>query len=130
MLGLVVGNLFTGMSVTWWKHTHETHHVTTNVISYDPDIQHLPVFAVSNKMFKNVIGKGAGVFSYYWNRFMPFDSASKFLVSYQHILYLPVMSIARINLHIQSLIFTLTHPKAKPVIFKELGAVAGALSLC
>ena len=44
--------------------------------------------------------------SYVWHdscrRFFHFDAAAKFLLSYQHILYYPVMSFARWNLYVQS----------------------------
>jgi len=116
LFGNFVGNAFTGLSISWWKHSHETHHVTTNVVSHDPDIQHLPVFAISNKMFKYVSGKGAGIFSSYWDAFMPFNQISRFLVCYQHVLYFPIMTVARVNLHAQSLIFALTHAKCKGVL--------------
>ncbi|XP_067945697.1 uncharacterized protein [Watersipora subatra] len=112
-LGVIVGNAFTGLSISWWKHSHETHHVATNVISHDPDIQHLPVFAITSKMFKYITGKGAGIFSSYWNTYMPFDRVSQFFVSYQHWLFYPIMSVARINLLAQSLLFTLQHPKCQ-----------------
>jgi len=110
-LGLLVGNTFTGLSINWWKHSHYTHHVTTNVVPNDPDIQHLPVIAVSDKVFRQVIGHGAGIFSKYWNAYMPFDKAARFLVSYQHYLYYPIMSVARVNLLAQSILFVLTHPR-------------------
>lgn len=112
-LGVIVGNMFTGLSISWWKHSHETHHVATNVISHDPDIQHLPVFAITDKMFAYINEKGAGIFSSYWNAYMPFDRASRFLVSYQHFLYFPIMSVARVNLLAQALMFTLTHEKCR-----------------
>ena len=103
-IGLVVGNLLTGVSIGWWQDSHNTHHLVTNSVEYDPDIQHLPVFAVTRDYFKNV-------FSKYHNRVLPFDSISKFFVSYQHYLYYPIMGIARINLYAQSLIYVLLKSK-------------------
>ena len=36
-----------GISIGWWKKSHNTHHVVCNSVEHDPDIQHLPVMAVS-----------------------------------------------------------------------------------
>ena len=113
VLGVTVGSLFTGLSINWWKHTHYTHHVITNVLTHDPDIQHLPVFAITDKFFNYVKGHGPGLFSRYWNKYMPFDRVSRFLISYQHILFYPIMSVARVNLLAQALLFVLTHPRCK-----------------
>merc|ERR1711939_1186351 len=46
MIGMVVGPLLTGISTAWWKRSHNAHHVVTNSVSHDPDIQHIPFFAV------------------------------------------------------------------------------------
>ena len=51
--------------------SHNAHHVVTNSESHDPDIQHIPFFAVSADMFK----KG-GVWSYYHRRFFHFDAGA------------------------------------------------------
>ena len=39
MIGMVVGPLLTGISTAWWKRSHNAHHVVTNSVSHDPDIQ-------------------------------------------------------------------------------------------
>lgn len=49
-LGLLVTSLF-GVSGAWWKDNHNTHHIITNSVERDPDIQHLPLFAVTPKIF-------------------------------------------------------------------------------
>lgn len=95
-LGLIVGNLMTGVSMAWWKRSHNLHHVVTNSCDYDPDIQHLPVFAVDSIFFKRPI------FYSFTNRALPLNRAAHILVKYQHFLYYPVMAIARINLYVQS----------------------------
>lgn len=92
MIGVVIGPLLTGLSVVWWKKNHNVHHVVTNSVDYDPDIQHLPVFAVSTRFFKSVWSK-------YYRKLFPFDSVSRTLVQYQHILYMPIMLFARWNLY-------------------------------
>merc|ERR1712072_1648267 len=43
VLGILVGNFFGGVSIAWWKRTHNVHHIVTNSVDRDPDIQLLPV---------------------------------------------------------------------------------------
>eukprot|EP00003_Mantamonas_plastica_P022791 TRINITY_DN3948_c1_g1_i9.p1 TRINITY_DN3948_c1_g1~~TRINITY_DN3948_c1_g1_i9.p1 ORF type:complete len:484 (+),score=166.40 TRINITY_DN3948_c1_g1_i9:771-2222(+) len=104
MLGFVVGNLTTGISIAWWKRSHNVHHCLTNSVEYDPDIQHLPVFAVTKKLFNSL-------YSTYHERIMHFDAPSRFLVQYQHILFYPIMMLARFNLYAQSWILLLDYRK-------------------
>ena len=103
-LGLFCGNLLTGVSMGWWKATHNTHHVTTNSITADPDIQHLPFFAVDKHFTESV-------FSTYHERLLHFGTAAKHLVPLQARLYYVVMAFARCNLYIQSYIFLLSSDK-------------------
>lgn len=114
-IGNLVGNLFTGLGNSWWKHSHETHHVVTNVVTHDPDIQQLPVFACSKKFFDNGSGKGAGIFSTYFDKFMAFDRIAQICVRVQHIMYFPILSVARVNLMRLSLAYTMFHPKCKGI---------------
>jgi fatty acid desaturase len=101
ILGLVCGGAFTGISSAWWKSNHNTHHIATNMVSHDPDIQHLPLFAVTTSLL--------GATSTYYNKVMTFDWISSFFVRNQHFWFLPVMAIARINLYVQSLIHILVN---------------------
>lgn len=96
-LGLFVGNFCTGISIGWWKRSHNVHHIATNSCTYDPDIQHLPVFAVDPVLVSTKL------FSTYANMYMPLSDITHVLVKYQHWLYYPVMAFARFNLYIQSL---------------------------
>jgi delta8-fatty-acid desaturase len=98
LLGLVVGNLLTGISIGWWKKSHNIHHTVPNSVDYDPDIQHLPILAVTEHFFANV-------FSKYHDWTLRFGSVEQFIVGYQHFLFVPVMAVARFNLYIQSLLF-------------------------
>ena len=63
-----------------------------NAYKSDPDIQHLPVFAVTSKFFNSV-------WSTYHNKVLTFDPIAKFLVGYQHYLFYPVMALARLGNH-------------------------------
>ncbi|MES1917134.1 MAG: hypothetical protein MHM6MM_008894, partial [Cercozoa sp. M6MM] len=79
---------FFGVCGQWWRHNHNAHHVVTNSVDFDPDIQHLPFFAVNPRLFGHL-------FSQYYERQMPFDAIARFFVSRQHVLYVPIMLLAR-----------------------------------
>lgn len=108
-LGQVLTSLF-GVSIAWWKRSHNTHHVVTNSLEQDPDIQHLPAIALDTRAFD-------GFFSTYHTKvFTPLllDPIAKVLVRSQHLLYFPLMAVARFNLYAQSLIMILS-PRGEPV---------------
>mmetsp|Transcript_30752 Transcript_30752/g.60141 ORF Transcript_30752/g.60141 Transcript_30752/m.60141 type:complete len:485 (-) Transcript_30752:537-1991(-) len=102
IIGVVVGPLLTGVSTAWWKRSHNAHHVVTNSVTHDPDIQHMPIIAISPEFWS----KGA-VFSRYHLKWFVFDAPAKFLISYQHLLFYPVMAFARWNLYIQGFLLLL-----------------------
>lgn len=104
MFGIFLGNFATGISMGWWRATHNTHHICTNVVTSDPDIQHLPMFALSSQYFKSP-------YSFYHNRVLPFDRIAKFLVPIQSYYFYFVMAIARVNLYAQSYMFLLQGEK-------------------
>lgn len=66
---------------------------------HDPDIQHLPFFAVSTKFFDNL-------YSSYHNRIMHFRDSlpARVLVSMQHYLFYVVLFFGRFNLFAMSYI--------------------------
>ncbi|KMT20388.1 hypothetical protein BVRB_1g003860 [Beta vulgaris subsp. vulgaris] len=97
---ILTGNCLTGISMAWWKWTHNAHHILCNSLDNDPDLQHIPVFAVSTKFFHNMT-------SVFYGRKMDFDPVARFLVSYQHMTYYPVMVVARINLYVQTFLLLL-----------------------
>ncbi|KAG6575202.1 Delta(8)-fatty-acid desaturase 2, partial [Cucurbita argyrosperma subsp. sororia] len=51
---ILSGNCLTGISIAWWKWTHNAHHISCNSLDHDPDLQHIPVFAVSTSFFKSL----------------------------------------------------------------------------
>jgi len=105
LISTVLGSIV-GISCQWWKHTHNVHHIVTNSVEFDPDIQHLPVFAVTEKYFKSV-------YSIFHGRVLAFDFVAKFFVKYQHLSYYPIMSVSRVNLYLQGIIL---HLKSKDKI--------------
>ncbi|KAL2926345.1 Delta(8)-fatty-acid desaturase 2 [Bienertia sinuspersici] len=102
---ILTGNCLTGISMAWWKWTHNAHHIACNSLDHDPDLQHIPVFAVSSKLFNNMT-------SCFYGRKMTFDPVARFLVSYQHWTYYPVMIVARFNLYVQTFLL-LFNPNRK-----------------
>jgi len=99
-LGALV-TFFNGISVAWWNATHNVHHAVPNTIDCDPDIAHLPVFALHKNMFGSLFNK-------YHGRVMEFNWPARYIfVPYQHFWYYPIMCVARFNLYIQSVLFLL-----------------------
>ncbi|KAG0032131.1 hypothetical protein BGZ81_011620 [Podila clonocystis] len=102
-IGIFLADFLGGLSIGWWKKSHYVHHIVTNHPIHDPDIQHLPFFAVTTRIFK-------GFFSTYHQKEMVFDRAAQFFVSYQHYLYYPIMMLGRFNLYVQSMQFLMFEP--------------------
>ena len=57
MMGILVGNIWQGFSVQWWKTKHNTHHAVPNLVASspdaadgDPDIDTMPILAWSVHM--------------------------------------------------------------------------------
>ena len=51
----IIGSLMSacmGLSVGWWKSDHNTHHVVCNAVEHDPNIQHMPMLAITDKIFE------------------------------------------------------------------------------
>ena len=71
IFGMLIADWFGGLSLGWWKRNHNVHHLITNDPVHDPDIQHLPFFAVSVRLFQNV-------YSTYYDKILPFDKFSQF----------------------------------------------------
>ncbi|KAL7420302.1 hypothetical protein Q5752_005271 [Cryptotrichosporon argae] len=94
-----------GLSLSWWCDNHDVHHLVTNHPEHDPDIQHIPFFAITKDFF-------GSLWSTYYKRVMPFDAFARAMIPLQHKLYYVVLSLARFNLYALSYGF-LFGPKAK-----------------
>jgi len=101
---VLAGNCLTGISIAWWKWTHNAHHLACNSLDYDPDLQHIPVFAVSSKLFHSLT-------SIFYGRKLEFDSVARFLIGYQHFTYYPIMIVARVNLFVQTFLLLISNRK-------------------
>ena len=69
----------------------------------DPDIEHMPFFAISPAFLENL-------WSSYYKRVLKFDQFSKVLLSLQHKLFYIIMGFARFNLYANS--YTFLYQKA------------------
>lgn len=99
-LGTVLASFVGGLSMGWWKDSHNVHHIITNNPHHDPDIQHLPVFACTTKFFESL-------WSTYHGRDMPFDIACKWIIPYQNHLFFLINAFARFLLYGLSWAFVL-----------------------
>jgi len=91
-MAIFLADFIGGLSIGWWVHNHNVHHVVTNHPSHDPDIQHLPFFAITPAFFKSL-------YSSYYERELTFDRFSQAVVAAQHRLFYIIMSLARFNLY-------------------------------
>ncbi|AAS53293.1 AFL079Wp [Eremothecium gossypii ATCC 10895] len=95
VFGMLVSAWFGGLSLGWWKRNHNVHHLVTNDPEHDPDIQHLPFFAVTSRLF-------TGLKSTYYERDLAFDLPARIFIPLQHILYYPILAFGRFNLYVLS----------------------------
>ncbi|KAK6200383.1 delta-8 sphingolipid desaturase [Scheffersomyces amazonensis] len=95
LFGMIIADWFGGLSLGWWKRNHNVHHLITNDPVHDPDIQHLPFFAVSVRLFNNV-------YSTYYDNYLWFDKAAEFFIPFQKYLYYPILCFGRFNLYFLS----------------------------
>jgi fatty acid desaturase/predicted heme/steroid binding protein len=96
LVGVVVGNLFQGFSVQWWKSKHNSHHAVPNLHASspeasdgDPDIDTMPILAWTLKMAETASTSK-------WGRF---------LINWQAVFYFPVLLFARLAWAYQSWVF-------------------------
>jgi len=87
-MGYLIGNVFQGFSVSWWKAKHNLHHAVPNVAGFDPDIDTLPFLAWSEKLIENEL-----------------TGLPQILIKYQYIFYFPLLSAARMSWLIQSWLY-------------------------
>nr|CAG8518745.1 12890_t:CDS:2 [Entrophospora candida] len=92
LIGVFISSFCGGLSIGWWKRNHYVHHIVTNHPEHDPDIQHIPFFAITTKLF-------GGLYSTFYKRKMEIDPIAKLLISYQHFTYYLILCFGRFNLY-------------------------------
>ena len=107
LIGIFIADFCCGLSIGWWKSSHNVHHLVTNAPEHDPDIQNVPLFATCPSQFKNV-------HSTYYNFTFVWDKACEVMVPYQKYVYYPIMAVARFNLYLLSWCHLLS-PRSKPL---------------
>jgi delta8-fatty-acid desaturase len=95
VIGIVIADFIGGLSVGWWKRNHNVHHIVTNSPEHDPDIEHMPFFAISHRFFESLT-------SSFYDRVMFFDAFAKAILPYQAQLYYPILTFGRFNLYFLS----------------------------
>ena len=101
VIGIFIADFLGGLSIGWWKRNHNVHHIVTNSPEHDPDIQHMPFFAVSHRFLESLR-------STYYDRVMAYDATSKWTLRLQHYLYYPILCFGRFNLYRLSWEYLLT----------------------
>ena len=117
LIAIFLADFVGGLSIGWWKFNHNTHHIVTNDPEHDPDIQHLPFFAVGSRFF-------SGLYSTFYKRVMKFDAFAKVFVSLQHFLYYPVLTFGRFNLYAHSIQYLFRTDKDDRPQFRVLELIA------
>ena len=92
VIGIIIADFLGGLSLGWWKRNHNVHHIVTNSPEHDPDIEHMPFFAISHRFLDNLK-------STYYGRIMKYDAFAKFTIRYQNYLYYPILTLGRFNLY-------------------------------
>ncbi|EGD95385.1 hypothetical protein TESG_02870 [Trichophyton tonsurans CBS 112818] len=111
LIAMFIADFCCGLSIGWWKSSHNVHHLVPNHPEHDPDIQNIPFFATSPSFFKSLR-------STYYDFVYVWDEAANIIGQYQHISYYPIMAIARFNLLLLSWMHLLSPRSA------SFGAVA------
>ncbi|CAO2654268.1 Nn.00g110010.m01.CDS01 [Neocucurbitaria sp. VM-36] len=96
IIAMFIASYVGGLSACWWKYNHNVHHLVTNDPEHDPDIQYIPIFAVTHRFLQSLT-------TTYYERVMEYDAVAKVLVRIQHYTYYPIMLFARFNLYRLSL---------------------------
>ncbi|EAU33464.1 hypothetical protein ATEG_05703 [Aspergillus terreus NIH2624] len=122
VIGVIIADYLGGLSLGWWKRNHNVHHIVTNAPEHDPDIEHMPFFAISHRFLTNLR-------STYYERIMYLDAAAKVLLKYQHYLYYPILLFGRFNLYRLSWEYLLLGqaPKKGPAWWHRWFEIAGQI---
>ena len=122
LIGIFIADFCCGLSIGWWKSSHNVHHLVTNAPEHDPDIQNVPLFATCPSQFRDTR-------STYYDFTFVWDKACEVLVPYQKYAYYPIMAIARFNLYLLSWCHLLS-PRSRPLGSAAWTRPAEILAMC
>ena len=88
-IGWLIGNMCNGIELLVVEHA-QCASLRGEFFECDPDIQHMPILAVTRKYFDSV-------YSLYHERQLKFDWLAKKFVSVQHYTFYPIMAVARVK---------------------------------
>lgn len=92
VIGILVADFMGGLSLGWWKRNHNVHHIVTNSPEHDPDIEHMPFFAISHRFLQSLT-------STYYEKVMAYDAFAKVMLRAQDKLYYVILLFGRFNLY-------------------------------
>ncbi len=92
VIGIIIADFLGGLSLGWWKRSHNVHHIVTNTPGHDPDIEHMPFFATSHRFLQSLR-------SSYDDHVMEYDAVAKICLPYQSWSYYPILCFARFYLY-------------------------------
>ncbi|KAF2031691.1 fatty acid desaturas-like protein [Setomelanomma holmii] len=95
LIGAFIADFCCGLSIGWWKSSHNVHHLVTNMPEHDPDLQNIPLFTTTPTYMKSIL-------SSFYNYQFVWDAAADYMIPYQKYAYYPVMAFARFNLYMLS----------------------------
>jgi delta8-fatty-acid desaturase len=120
LIGMSLANFIGGLSLSWWKDNHNIHHIVTNAPEHDPDIEHLPFFAISHRFF-------ASLRSTYYDRIMHYTPFARFMMHYQSYLYYVILAFGRFNLYVLSWNYLLFAPTPRSIRWHRYFEIIGEL---
>ncbi|KAK3384749.1 fatty acid/sphingolipid desaturase [Podospora didyma] len=120
LIGIIIADFLGGLSIGWWKRSHNVHHIVTNSPEHDPDIEHMPFFAVSHRLLGSLR-------STYYDKIMEFDAAARFFISFQHYSYYFILLFGRFNLYRLSWMYIILGqgPRKGPAWWHRYAELAG-----
>jgi fatty acid desaturase len=84
-VGLIAGNLLTGLSIGWWVGKHNRHHANPNKEDHDPDIGEGVLAFTTGSVARRTGGLGRAI------------------TRYQAYLFFPLLTLEGFNLHVASI---------------------------
>ena len=95
LIGFIHGNLFIGMSFSWWMDKHNAHHAHPNEVDSDPDID-MPMLSFTSE---DALAK---------------HGILRFIAAHQVWFFFPLLSLVALHLQMNSVLFLLRSKARRP----------------